>query len=108
MALGLPIPDEVQDYAIRVVMATQPTTEYAHELTKRYLRYGASPRGSQALVIGGKVRALLNGRSAVSRTDIKAVVLPALRHRVILNFEGEAERIDPDNILEAILDATPE
>lgn len=108
VALGVPISDEVQDYAIRVVMATQPTTDYAHELTKRYLRYGASPRGSQALVVGGKVRALLNGRNAVTRSDIKAIVLPALRHRVILNFEGEAERIDPDTILEAIVEGTPE
>ena len=107
-ALGLPISDGVQDYAIRIVMATQPTTEYAHDLTKRYLRYGASPRGSQALVIGGKVRALLSGRREVARDDIRALVLPALRHRVILNFEGEAERIDPDTILQAIIDATPE
>ncbi len=107
-ALGLQISDAVQDYAIRIVMATQPTTEYAHDLTKRYLRYGASPRGSQALVIGAKVCALLNGRREVAREDIRSVVLPALRHRVILNFEGEAERIDPDTILQAIITGTAE
>ena len=79
-ALGLAISDGVQDYAIRIVMATQPTTEYAHDLTKRYLRNGASPRGSQALVIGAKVRALLNSRREVAREDIRSVALPALRH----------------------------
>jgi len=105
IALGVPIPESVQDYAIRIVMATQPSTEYAHELTKQYLRYGASPRGSQALVVGGKIRALLAGRKEVMAEDIRAVVLPALRHRIILNFEGEAERIDPDKVLQAIIDS---
>ncbi len=76
-------------------------------LTKKYLRYGASPRGAQALVLGGKVHALLNGRAEVSVADIQSVVLPALRHRVILNFEGEAERVDPDMILSAIIKDTP-
>jgi MoxR-like ATPase len=107
-ALLVPIPEQVQGYAIRLVMATQPTTEYGHPLTKKYLRYGASPRGAQALVLGGKVRALLNGRAEVSAEDIRAVVLGALRHRVILNFEGEAERVDPDMILNAIIKDTPE
>jgi MoxR-like ATPase len=108
IALGVPIPEPVQDYAIRIVMATQPSTDYAHELTQKYLRYGASPRGSQALVLGGKIRALLAGRLEVNRDDIRAMVLPALRHRVILNFEGEAERIDPDEILKAIIEDLPE
>src|SRR3989454_9218650 len=108
VALAVPISDAVQDYAIRIIMATQPTTPLAHEQTKRYLRYGASPRGAQALIIGGKVRALLSGRTEVAYEDIRHVVLPALRHRVILNFEGEAERIDPDAILKAILEWVPE
>jgi MoxR-like ATPase len=108
IGLRVPISDAVQDYAIRIVMATQPTTEFAHDLTKQYLRYGASPRGSQALVLGGKIRALLAGRREVNYEDIRSVVLPALRHRIILNFEGEAERIDTDSILEAILERTPE
>ena len=107
IALGVPIPESVQDYAIRIVMATQPSTPYAHDLTKQYLRYGASPRGSQALVLGGKIRALLAGRNEVTFADVQAMVLPALRHRVILSFEGEAERIDPDTILEAIIDTVP-
>src|SRR5262245_51119098 len=107
-ALQVPIPEKVQEYAIRLVMATQPTTQFAHPLTKKYLRYGSSPRGAQALVLGGKVHALLNGRAEVSTADVQSVVLPALRHRVILNFEGEAERVDPDMILSAILKDTPE
>src|SRR5437763_1614898 len=96
--LSVPISEKVQDYAIRIVMATQPTTDVAPALTKQYLRYGASPRGAQAIVVGAKVRALLAGRSHVTPSDVRYVVLPALRHRVILNFEGEAERIDPDKI----------
>jgi MoxR-like ATPase len=108
VALSVPISDAVQDYAIRIVMATQPTTALAHEQTKKFLRYGASPRGAQALTIGGKVRALLSGRTEVAFEDIRHVVLPALRHRIILNFEGEAERIDPDAILKAIIDWVPE
>ena len=108
IALGVPVPEAVQDYAIRIVMATQPSTEYAHPLTKQYLRYGASPRGSQALIVGGKIRALLTGRRVVSHEDVRHVLLPALRHRIILNFEGEAERIDPDTILGKIVEATPE
>lgn len=108
IALAVPISDKVQDYAIRIIMATQPGTPLAHELTKKYLRYGASPRGAQTLIIGSKVRALLGGRSEVAYEDIRHVVLPALRHRVILNFEGEAERIDPDEILKAILEWVPE
>jgi MoxR-like ATPase len=108
VALLVPISEKVQEYAIKIVMATQPTTQFAHPLTKKYLRYGASPRGAQALVLGGKVRALLNGRSEVSPEDIRGVVLQALRHRVILNFEGEAERVNPDTILSAIVKDTPE
>ena len=108
VALAVPISDQVQDYAVRIVMATQPSTGLAHALAKKYLRYGASPRGAQTLIIGSKVRALLAGRSEVAYEDIRKVVLPALRHRVILNFEGEAERIDPDSILKAIVEWVPE
>ncbi len=108
VALGVPISERVQDYAIRIVMSTQPTTEFAHDLTKRYVNYGASPRGSQALVVGAKIRALLNGRREVAYEDVRSVVLPALRHRVILNFEGEAERIESDTILKAILESVRE
>jgi len=108
VALAVPISDKVQDYAIRIIMATQASTPLAHDLTKKYLRYGASPRGAQTLIIGSKVRALLAGRPEVAYEDVRHVVLPALRHRVILNFEGEAERVDTDSILKAIIDWVPE
>lgn len=106
--LSVPISEKVQDYAIRIVMATQPSTDVAAPQAKQFLRYGASPRGAQAIVVGSKVRALLAGRSRVTPADVRHVVLPTLRHRVILNFEGEAERIDSDTILKAILEGIPE
>jgi MoxR-like ATPase len=74
----------------------------------KYVRYGSSPRGAQALVIGGKIRALLNNRLHVSCEDIRSVAYAALRHRVLLNFEGEAERVDTDAIIKGILEGTPE
>lgn len=93
----------VQDYAIRLVMATHPEGEFATADTNKYIRCGASPRGAQALVLGGKVRALLEGRYNVSFEDIKRVYLPALRHRILLNFEAQAENIPSDKILTNIL-----
>jgi MoxR-like ATPase len=108
VALAVPISESVQDYAIRIILATQPGTALAHDLTSKYLRYGASPRGAQTLIIGSKVRALLAGRSEVAYDDVRHVALPALRHRVILNFEGAAERIDPDDILKAIVESLSE
>src|SRR5439155_1686438 len=81
----------VRDFASAIVMATHPQWERAPEVARRFVRYGASPRGAQALVLGAKVRALAEGRYNVSIEDIKAMTAPALRHRVILNFEGEAE-----------------
>ncbi len=107
-ARSVPIARPVQDYAIRLTLATHPDTPHAHPMTNRYVRFGASPRGTQALVIGGKVNALLNGRVHVSCEDVRAMLLPALRHRVLLSFEGEAERIDPDTILTAIMNDVPE
>jgi MoxR-like ATPase len=105
---AVPIAKPVQDYAIRIMMATHPQPPYAHPLTTKYVRYGSSPRGAQALVVGGKIRALLGNRVHVSCEDIRAVALGALRHRLLLNFEGEAERIDPDTIINGILETTPE
>src|ERR1700751_5880613 len=93
----------VQDYAIRLVLATHPQGEFATAETNRYIRCGASPRGAQALVLAGKVRALLEGRYNVSFEDIRRVYLPALRHRILLNFEAQAENIQPDAILAALL-----
>ncbi len=105
---SVPIARQVQEYAIRLTLATHPKSPHSHQMTDRYVRFGASPRGTQALVIGGKVHALLRDRVYVSCEDLRAVAMPALRHRVLLNFEGEAERIDPDSILQAILDSLPE
>jgi len=98
----------VQDYAIRLVLATHPQGEFATADTNRYLRYGASPRGGQALVLAGKVRALLESRYNVSFEDIRRVYLPALRHRVLLNFEAQAENIAPDTVLAQVLNEIKE
>jgi MoxR-like ATPase len=105
---AVPIARPVQDFAIRVTLATHPKPPHAHALTMKYVRYGSSPRGAQALVIGGKIRALLNNRLHVSCDDIRAVAYGALRHRILLNFEGEAERTDTDTIIKGILENTPE
>ncbi len=107
-ARSVPIARPVQDYAIRLTLATHPGNPHAHPMTERYVRFGASPRGTQALVIGGKVNALLNGRIHVSCEDVRSMLLPALRHRVLLNFEGEAERMETDTILAAIMNDVPE
>ncbi len=93
----------IQDYAIRLVMATHPEGEFAATETNKYIRCGASPRGAQALVLAGKVRALLEGRYNVSFEDIRRVYLPALRHRILLNFEAQAENIPSDKVLMNIL-----
>jgi MoxR-like ATPase len=93
----------VQDYAIRLVLATHPGGEFAAGETNKYIRCGASPRGAQALVLASKVRSLLEGRYNVSFEDIRRVYLPALRHRILLNFEAQAENIPSDSVLEKIL-----
>ncbi len=104
----VPAAEHVMKFAARVVMATQPEGGSATELVKQYVRYGASPRGMQALILGAKVRALMKGRYNVAFEDMKEVAAPALRHRIILNFEGEAENIDCDEIISQILQKTPE
>src|SRR5216683_7389409 len=98
----------VQDYAIRLVLATHPQGEFATPDANKYIRFGGSPRGAQALVLGGKVRALLEGRYNVSFEDIRRVYLPALRHRVLLNFEAQAENMASDTVLAQILNEVPE
>jgi MoxR-like ATPase len=100
----VPIATHIRDLASTIVMATHPHWEHAPEVTRRFVRYGASPRGAQALVLGAKVRALAEGRYNVSADDLKQLAAPALRHRVILNFEGEAEGIDVDSLIEQIVD----
>ena len=101
------IAPHVQDYAIRCVLATHPEGEFGTKLARQFLRYGASPRAAQALVLGGKVHALLDGRGHCSIDDIRKVLLPALRHRVLLNFEGQAEGITPDMVLNDLTDNLP-
>jgi MoxR-like ATPase len=98
----------VQDYAIRLVLATHPQGEFATPDANKYIRFGASPRGAQALVLGGKVRALLEGRYNVSFEDIRRLYLPAMRHRVLLNFEAQAENIPSDTVLAQILNDVKE
>lgn len=98
----------VQDYAIRLLLATHPQGEFATEETNRLLRCGGSPRGAQALILAAKVRALLEGRYNVSFEDVRKVYLPAMRHRVLLNFEAQAENISTDTVLAAILNSVKE
>jgi MoxR-like ATPase len=98
------IAPNVQDYAVRMVLATHPGGQFATPMTNQFLRFGASPRAAQTLVLGAKVKALLAGRSAVSFDDIKSVALPALRHRVLLNFEAEAEGRTADEVVQNVID----
>src|SRR5205823_14844078 len=101
----VPVAAHVRDFASGIVMATHPQWADAPEVTRRFVRYGASPRGAQALILGGKVRALAEGRYHVSADDLKALAAPALRHRVILNFEGEAEGVDADTLVGQVVEA---
>ncbi len=98
----------VQDYAIRLVLATHPNGDFAAPETNKYIRCGASPRGAQAMVLAAKVRALLEGRYNVSFDDVRRMYLPALRHRILLNFEAQAENIASDTVLMQILNAVKE
>jgi MoxR-like ATPase len=98
------IAPHVQDYAVRLVLATHPQGPHAAEAANKWLRFGAGPRGAQALVLGAKVQALLHNRFNVGFEDIRSVVLPALRHRVLLNFEAQAEGIAPDAVLKELIE----
>jgi MoxR-like ATPase len=102
------IAPHVQDYIVRLTLATHPQGPFAVPITNQYLRWGSSPRGAQTVTLAAKVRALLNGRYNVSFDDIRRVYLPAMRHRVILNFEAAAEGIDPDQVLAEIVKMVPE
>ena len=104
----VPLARQIQDYAVRVVLATHPENQEATPLSKQFMRYGASPRGLQSVILAAKIRALLEGRYAVAIDDIRHVAAPALRHRLILNFEGEAEGIKADTIISEVLKATKE
>jgi MoxR-like ATPase len=104
LARAVPIAPHVTAYAVSVLAATHPDQSRAPQLVREYVRYGASPRGAQALVTAGKIFALLDGRFNVAIEDIRAAALPSLRHRIILNFEGEAEGITTEAVVRSILD----
>src|SRR5215467_14170372 len=103
----VPVASHVKDYAVRLVLATHPRTDTAAPISNQYLRFGSSPRGGQTLILAGKVRALTQGRFNVSFDDIEAVAAPTLRHRLILNFEAEAEGITTDQVIAQILADVP-
>jgi MoxR-like ATPase len=103
----VPVASHVKDYAVRLIMATHPKTETAVPVTNQYLRFGSSPRGAQCILLAGKVRALTQGRFNVSFDDLEAVVHPTLRHRLILNFEAEAEGITTDHVLDQVIKDVP-
>jgi MoxR-like ATPase len=105
---AVPVARHVQDYAVRLLMATHPELAGATQKVKRFVATGASPRGGQALLLAAKIRALFAGRYAPSIEDVKQVAAPALRHRILLNFEGEAESVTTDKVIEEILAGLPE
>jgi MoxR-like ATPase len=103
-AREIPIAQSVLRYAARITQATHPDSEVAIEASKKYVRFGSSPRGAQSMVLAAKVRALIHGRLHVDPGDIKATAVPALRHRVLLNFEGDAEGIKREDVIGQILE----
>jgi MoxR-like ATPase len=103
----VPVATHVKDYAVRLVLASHPKTETATPITNQYLRFGSSPRGGQCLLLAGKVRALTQGRFNVSFDDIASVATACMRHRLILNFEAEAEGITTDQVVGQILKDVP-
>ncbi len=107
LAREVPVAQSVLRLAARLARATHPDAPEAPEAVKRFVRYGSSPRGAQAMVLAAKVRALRAGKAHVDPEDVKAVALPALRHRVILNFEGEAEGLSTDRVVREVVDSLP-
>src|SRR6266702_3719049 len=105
-ARAVPVATHVKEYGVRLLLATHPDQEDAPEQVCKYVRYGASPRGLQAIITTAKVRALLEGRYNVSKEDVQNVAFPALRHRIILNFDGLADGITPENLIETIIEET--
>jgi MoxR-like ATPase len=103
VARAVPIARPVQGYAIRLTLASHPQSPYATPLVKKYVKYGASPRAAQTLVLAGKIAALNRGQAFVSIEDIRAFALPTLRHRLLLNFEGEADEVNTDTIVEELI-----
>ncbi|MEO1270981.1 MAG: MoxR family ATPase [Myxococcota bacterium] len=105
---AVPVSEAVKRYGLRLVLATHPDHEDAPDITRRYVQYGASPRGAQALILAGKVNALMAGRGQVDYADIRHAVLPALRHRVVLNFEAGADGIGTDDFMGQLLEVVPD
>jgi MoxR-like ATPase len=99
------IAPHVEDLAVSVLLMTHPAGDRSPELVRRYVRFGASPRGAQSMILTAKARALLAGRYNVSSSDILAVAKPSLRHRLILNFEGEADSVSVDAIVDQVLES---
>jgi MoxR-like ATPase len=108
LAREVPIASHVLSYAARLVSATHPGGKESAAITQQYVRYGASPRGMQTLILAGKILALLDGRYNVAFADLKQAALPALRHRVILNFEAQAEGVGADDVVRGIIEAVKE
>ena len=104
----VPVADHVKRYAVRLGRGTHPGSDIAPNQVNQFVKFGASPRGIQSMILGGKVKALIEGRFHVACEDIQSVAKPSLRHRLILNFEGEAEDIKTDDVLDAVLAAVPE
>jgi MoxR-like ATPase len=105
---SVPIPPPVTEYALRLVLGTHPDSEHATEAARKSVRVGASPRAAQALVLASKCRAVLQGRESAAFEDVRWAALPALRHRLLLSFEGEASGISTDDVVRAVLEETPE
>jgi MoxR-like ATPase len=103
LAREVPIASHVMDHAVALVLGSHPDAPDAPETVTRYVRWGSSPRGLQTLVLAGRIRALLDGRFNVAIEDINAVAVPALRHRVFLNFEADAAGVDADQVVAAVL-----
>jgi MoxR-like ATPase len=108
LAREVPVASHVRDYASALILATHPEHPGASPMAKKYVRYGASPRGAQAMILGGKVLALGAGRFNVAFDDVRRMAPPALRHRLILNFEGEAAAVNPDDVVADVLRHVPE
>ncbi|MDB5386664.1 MAG: ATPase family associated with various cellular [Planctomycetaceae bacterium] len=104
----IPIANDVRRYGISLVMATHPDHELAAPITRKYVRYGASPRGAQAIMLGAKIKAILDNRFHVSKEDLRAMAPAVLRHRLILNFEGQAEGVSTDDVVQQILKSVKE
>jgi MoxR-like ATPase len=108
IARSVPVTEQVRSYAIRLVIATQPGSPYAPAAVNHAVALGSSPRGAQGLLMMGKVRALVRGRFAVSCQDIRDGALPVLRHRILLSFEGQSDRINPDDLVRAAISSVGE